>query len=59
MTASTHDTRATLAEDVLSLARDNNINLVTAESCTGGLIIAALTDIMHPGISTGFKGDNP
>ena len=45
MTASTHDTRATLAEDVLSLARDNNINLVTAESCTGGLIIAALTDI--------------
>lgn len=45
MTPITQDMLKTLAEDVLSLARDNNIRLVTAESCTGGLIIAALTSI--------------
>ncbi|MEL7026195.1 MAG: CinA family protein [Pseudomonadota bacterium] len=33
------------AEDVLSLARNNALKIATAESCTGGLIAAALTEI--------------
>jgi nicotinamide-nucleotide amidase len=38
-----------LAAEVLTLARDKHIMLVTAESCTGGRIIGTLTDI--PGSS--------
>ena len=38
-----------LAADILTLARDKHIMLVTAESCTGGRIIGTLTDI--PGSS--------
>lgn len=34
-----------LSRDVISLARENNIQLATAESCTGGLIAAALTSV--------------
>lgn len=34
-----------LAEQVLSLARQQGIKVATAESCTGGLIAGALTDI--------------
>ena len=34
-----------LAEEVLQQARDQNAHLATAESCTGGLIMAALTEI--------------
>lgn len=33
------------AESILALARDRKFQLVTAESCTGGLIAAALTAI--------------
>lgn len=38
-----------LASDVLEAARAKGVMIATAESCTGGLIIAALTDI--PGSS--------
>lgn len=34
-----------LAQLTLSAARDNNLRIVTAESCTGGLIAACLTEI--------------
>lgn len=34
-----------LAEHVLQMARDKGLHLATAESCTGGLIMAALTEI--------------
>lgn len=37
------------AEDVLTAARALGVKIVTAESCTGGLVAAALTDI--PGSS--------
>lgn len=37
------------AEDVLDLARAGGVLIATAESCTGGMIAAALTDI--PGSS--------
>lgn len=33
------------ATRVLQLARDNNLKIVTAESCTGGLIAGLLTEI--------------
>jgi len=33
------------AESVLSLASDGNLTVATAESCTGGLLSALLTDI--------------
>ncbi|MEL6584410.1 MAG: CinA family protein [Pseudomonadota bacterium] len=38
-----------LAEDVLSAAKTQGLMIATAESCTGGLVAAALTDI--PGSS--------
>jgi nicotinamide-nucleotide amidase len=38
------DLRA-LAAEVLDLCRDNRVLLATAESCTGGMISATLTDI--------------
>ncbi|PCI43630.1 MAG: damage-inducible protein CinA [Alphaproteobacteria bacterium] len=38
-----------LATKVLQMARDKGLHLATAESCTGGLIMAALTEI--PGSS--------
>lgn len=38
-----------LAADILALARQNGIMIATAESCTGGMVAAALTDI--PGSS--------
>ncbi len=38
-----------LAHAVLAKARDNNLRIVTAESCTGGLIAAMLTEV--PGSS--------
>lgn len=34
-----------LAAEVLQMARDRGYHLATAESCTGGLIMAALTEI--------------
>lgn len=37
--------RQELATQVLSLARNQGLKVATAESCTGGLIIGALTDI--------------
>ncbi|MCL2631854.1 MAG: CDP-diacylglycerol--glycerol-3-phosphate 3-phosphatidyltransferase [Coriobacteriia bacterium] len=43
-----------LAEEVLSLARAKGLRLGTAESCTGGLIAAALTDVA--GSSDVFSG---
>lgn len=41
-----------LAADVLSLARAAGVMIATAESCTGGMIAAALTDV--PGSSDVF-----
>ena len=35
----------TTAADVLALARARGVMLTTAESCTGGMLSAALTDI--------------
>ena len=34
-----------IAADILTAARANGIRIATAESCTGGMIAAALTDI--------------
>ncbi|WP_299042143.1 CinA family protein [uncultured Tateyamaria sp.] len=38
-----------LASEVLDLAKDRGVMIATAESCTGGMVAAALTDI--PGSS--------
>ena len=46
--------KATRAERVLEAAREKNLKLATAESCTGGLISAALTAV--PGSSDVFVG---
>ena len=35
----------TLAETVLTAARKNKLKIITAESCTGGLVAACLTEI--------------
>lgn len=43
-----------LASDVVSLAAEQKLTIATAESCTGGLIGAAITSI--PGSSAPFKG---
>ena len=42
------------AQTLITLASQKNITIATAESCTGGLIGAAITSI--PGSSTPFKG---
>ena len=42
------------AQRLVKLATENSITIATAESCTGGLIGAAITVI--PGSSTPFKG---
>jgi len=42
------------AQKIITLASDKKITIATAESCTGGLIGAAITAI--PGSSTPFKG---
>ncbi len=39
------DERRTLAASVLAVCRSHGLLLATAESCTGGMISAALTDI--------------
>ncbi len=41
-----------LASEILDLARDSGVMIATAESCTGGMVAAALTDI--PGSSDAF-----
>ncbi len=43
----------TLARLVLEAARERSLRIATAESCTGGLVAAALTDI--PGSSDVFE----
>lgn len=45
---------ATLAESVVRLAAARSVWLATAESCTGGMVAAALTDV--PGSSRAFSG---
>ena len=42
-----------LAQDILTLALKKNLKITTAESCTGGLIAAALTEL--PGSSSTFE----
>ena len=41
-------------EELLTLLTENNLRLAVAESCTGGLVSAAITDI--PGISQVYAG---
>ena len=36
---------STLAEEILQQARDAGLRITTAESCTGGMIVASLIDI--------------
>lgn len=48
------DRGETLAETVLRKAREASCTIATAESCTGGMIAAALTDV--PGSSEVFVG---
>jgi PncC family amidohydrolase len=43
-----------LSTAILKLAREKSLTIATAESCTGGLVAAALTDI--PGSSDVFNG---
>jgi nicotinamide-nucleotide amidase len=43
-----------VAEEIISILAERNLTIVTAESCTGGLIAAALTDV--PGSSAVFYG---
>lgn len=43
-----------LSAEVINLATEKGVTVATAESCTGGLIGAAITSI--PGSSTPFKG---
>lgn len=45
---------ASLSEVILREARSRELTLATAESCTGGLVSAALTDV--PGSSAAFLG---
>lgn len=45
---------STLPETVIRLATERGVRLATAESCTGGLVAAALTDV--PGSSQVFGG---
>ncbi len=49
MTGKTTMTVSDLAKAIINLASEKNVVLVLAESCTGGMIAAALTDI--PGSS--------
>ena len=42
------------AQKLITLATEKKLTLATAESCTGGLICAAITAI--PGSSAVFKG---
>ena len=42
----------TIAADLLALCRDRGLTVATAESCTGGMLAAALTDL--PGSSAVF-----
>jgi nicotinamide-nucleotide amidase len=48
-----HDDALDRAERVLEEACDKGLTLATAESCTGGLLAALLTDI--PGLSHAFE----
>lgn len=49
-----HEVKRSLAERILIRAKANGIKIACAESCTGGLVGAALTDI--PGSSEIFNG---
>ena len=44
----------TVAQEVLNLLKRHHLTLATAESCTGGLIAATLTEL--PGSSAAFRG---
>ncbi len=49
----TTDEHETLAENVLNLLKEKGMTLTTAESCTGGMLAARLTDV--PGASEVFR----
>ncbi len=54
MTTVTLKDISALSAEVIALATEKGLRIATAESCTGGLIGAAITSI--PGSSTPFKG---
>lgn len=54
MAAKSAAARTDPAQQVIELLTSDNKSIVTAESCTGGMIAAALTDI--PGASKAFFG---
>ena len=45
MTGKTNMTVSDLAKAIIKLASEKSVMIVLAESCTGGMIAAALTDI--------------
>lgn len=49
----TADEDVTLEESIIQLLREKGLTLTTAESCTGGLLAARLTNV--PGVSEVFK----
>ena len=54
MAKSVEELEPSRGKRIIDLLRDSNRTLVTAESCTGGMIAAALTDI--PGASAALYG---
>ena len=53
MTFDSHGYEQDIAEQLVKIAKDKKLTIATAESCTGGMISSAITDI--PGSSAVFR----